>query len=262
MHPGHFIGRTLAAKGYPPLPLAKMGPVLAGMVRGRFPAHGYQRGWGIERGGLRDPIEAHPLFREALAASRARSVMTQERMMNLFLIIACYFDGLEHHDIVECGSFRGGSALFMAHLLKRLYPEARLYAHDTFTGMPAVDVMVDRHGPGDFANADLDGLKAAREEQGLDNLHLVQGLVQETFPASYPAERRIGLVHLDMDIYEPTVFVQNAAWPLMTKGGYYVYDDATVPACVGATQAVEDLIKQRDLHSEQVWPHFVLRVGL
>ena len=105
-------------------------------------------------------------------------------------------------------------------------------------------------------------LKAAREEQGLDNLHLVQGLVQETFPASYPAERRIGLVHLDMDIYEPTVFVQNAAWPLMTKGGYYVYDDATVPACVGATQAVEDLIKQRDLHSEQVWPHFVLRVGL
>jgi hypothetical protein len=262
MHPGHFIGRTLAEQGYPPLPLAPMGPVIAGPVRGRYPSHGYQRGWGIERGGLRDPIAAHPLYQEALAASLARSLMTEARMMNIFLIIACYFDGLADHDIVECGSYRGGSALFMAQLLKRLYPDARLYAHDTFTGMPPVDVMVDRHGPGDFKNADLEGLERARDEQGLDNLVLVQGLVQETFPGSIPAGRRIGLLHLDMDIYEPTVFVQNAAWPLMTPGGYYVYDDATVPACIGATQAVEELIRERGLHSEQVWPHFVLRVGI
>jgi len=252
----------LIARGYPAIPLAEVGPVLAGKVRGRFPAHGYQRGWGIEHGGLREIVAAHPLFQECYAATRARSVMNLERMMNLFLIIACFFDGLGDHDIVECGSYRGGSALFMASLLKRLYPEARLYAHDTFAGMPAVDAMVDRHVPGDFADADLPGLLRARDELQLANLHLVEGLVQETFPASYPTGRAIGLLHLDMDIYEPTAYVQAAAWPMLTEGAYIVYDDATVPGCIGATQAVEELLQERRMHSEQVYPHFVLRAKL
>jgi predicted O-methyltransferase YrrM len=262
MHPLDFLGRTLAERGYPALPLPHAGADLSGKVRGRYPIHGYQRGWGIEHGGLREAILAHPLYQEAIAASRGRSVMNQERMMNIFLIIACYFDGIADHDIVECGSYRGGSALFMALLLKRLYPQARIYAHDTFTGMPDVDPLVDRHVPGDFADADFPGLQRARDEQGFDNLHLVTGLVQDTFPASYPSERRIGLLHLDMDIYEPTIYAQNAAWPMLTVGGYIVYDDATVPGCIGATQAVEELLQQRRMHSEQVHPHFVLRAKL
>jgi hypothetical protein len=108
----------------------------------------------------------------------------------------------------------------------------------------------------------LEGFLQARDELGLDRLHVVSGLVQDTFPASLPPGTRIGLAHFDMDIYEPTAYAQSEAWPLMTQGGYYVYDDATVPGCQGATQAVEELIQARRLHSEQIFPHFVFRVGL
>ena len=48
----------------------------------------------------------------------------------------------------------------------------------------------------------------------------------------------------------------------MTKGGYLVYDDADYLTCLGATEAVEELIRDRNMHCEQIWPHFVFRPGL
>jgi hypothetical protein len=188
--------------------------------------------------------------------------MHPHRMMNIFMIIACHFDQIADHHIVEFGSYRGGSALFMAHLLKRLWPEASLWSHDTFSGMPQTDNMSDLHTRGDFYEADLAGFRRIRAEAGLDALQIRPGLVQDTFPDPAQQGLRFGLAHFDMDIYEPTLMAQQAAWDLMTPGGYYVYDDATVSSCIGATQAVEELIRSRELHSEQVYPHFVFRVGV
>jgi hypothetical protein len=255
--------RRLVAYGYPAITFPDLGErVPDKLSRGRNPAQGYARGWGIEFGGLEAQIAAHPLYRQAIAASKQRSLVHGHRLMNLFLIIACFFDDLEHHNIVEFGSYRGGSALFMAHLLKVLYPSAQLFAHDTFEGMPRTDNGVDLHVLGEFEDVDFEGLQKARKTGGLTGLELVKGLVQDTFPASVPDGMRLGLAHLDMDIYEPTVFAQNKVWDLMTPGGYLVYDDATVSSCIGATQAVEELILSRRVHSEQVYPHFVFRAGL
>lgn len=257
------IGKRLVEAGYPAIKLQQFaGRVQRGIVNGRCPQHGYARGWGLEFGDLAAQVAAHPLYNEALSASRSRSVVHVHRLMNLFLIVACYFDTIADHNIVEFGSYRGGSALFLAYTLKRLYPEAGIYAHDTFAGMPDVNTSADLHTRGDFADADFEGLKTAREELALERLHLVQGLVQDTFPRSVPAGVRFGLAHFDMDIYDPTIFAQQAVWPFMTPGGYYAYDDATVSSCIGATQAVEELVLGRRLHSEQVYPQFVFRVGL
>jgi hypothetical protein len=257
-------GARLVEAGYPAIDLPALGNrVQAGVVRGRRLIEGYQRGWGLEYGKLATQVAAHPLYKEGakLALSR-RTRVNVPRLMNLFLIVGCYFDTIPDRNIVEFGSFRGGSALFMAYLLKHLWPEAGVWAHDTYTGMPETNAGTDLHGKGDFLDADLAGFENARAEFGLDRLHIVQGLVQETFPSAEQQAMRFGLSHFDMDIYEPTVFAQNAMWPMMTTGGYFIYDDATVSSCIGVTQAVEELIQSRGLHSEQVYPHFVFRVGL
>lgn len=258
-------GARLVEAGYPAIEL----PVLtrrvqSGVVRGRRLVEGYQRGWGLEYGNLAAQVAAHPLYREGakLAISR-RSRVNVPRLMNLFLIVACYFDTVADRNVVEFGSFRGGSALFTAYLLKHLWPNASIWAHDTYTGMPDTNAGADLHGKGDFLDADLPGFETARAELGLDRLHIVQGLVQDAFPHTPgQKEARFGLAHFDMDIYEPTVFAQHAVWPQMTPGGYFIYDDATASSCIGVTQAVEELIQSRGLHSEQVHPHFVFRVGL
>ncbi len=36
----------------------------------------------------------------------------------------------------------------------------------------------------------------------------------------------------------------------MTKGGYVVYDDADAPTCIGATEAVEELLAEADRRAE------------
>src|SRR6202041_3540957 len=117
-------------------------------------------------------------------------------------------------------------------------PEAKVYALDTFGGMPKTDKTIDAHSAGDFSDTSLEALNQRINELELKNLFPVKGLFQETFPDLAPGEK-FGLAHLDADIYSAIKYAQDAVWPRMTKGGYVVYDDADVSSCIGATQAVE-----------------------
>ena len=233
--------------------------VEGGVKGGRVPRDGYLRGWGLEFRGLGARVAAEPLFQKAAAAGAA-SVVSPARLHNLYLILTRFMPKLASRNVVEFGSYKGGSALFMATVLKEIDPAARLYALDTFEGMPATDNTIDAHGKGQFSDTSFADLQAQSDAQGLDNLILVKGMFQDTFPAL--SGNQFGLAHLDADIYSALKYAQDAVWPSMTPGGYIVYDDATVSSCIGATQAVEELVTERRIHSEQIWPHFVFRAGL
>jgi len=184
------------------------------------------------------------------------------KRMDLFLILTRFLGRLEHHNIIEFGSYRGGNALFMAWILRELHPEAKVYACDTYAGMPATDLTRDAHYAGDFADTSQADLEARRDALGLTNLIVVRGRFEDTFPEIAASGVTFGLAHIDCDIYSAVKYAQEQVWPHMTKGGYVVYDDADAPTCIGATEAVEELIMDRRLHAEQVWPHWVFRAGL
>jgi hypothetical protein len=251
----------LERRGYPPIGLTEWG-VSRDVTGGRSPYEGYQRGVGLEHGDLRGVLDQHPLYQEAARAAAGRTVMMGDRLKNLFLIVTLFFEPLASRNIIEFGCYKGGSVLFFAVLLKRLYPGAVVYGLDTFGGMPAGDRAVDLHGAGDFADTDIESVRAEARRLKLDNLILVKGLVGDTFPAQIPGDLSFGLAHIDLDLYEPIKYVQDAVWGRMAPGGYVVYDDATAPTCIGASQAVEELIAERRAHSEQIFPHFVFRAGL
>jgi predicted O-methyltransferase YrrM len=192
----------------------------------------------------------------------SRTVVSPVNLANLYLIIRFFLGNLESQDVVEFGSFRGGSAFFMAFALKAYFPDAKVYALDTFAGMPET-AKVDMHRSGDFSGGvDLNEIKAAAKREGLDNLVFMKGLFQTTFPALASEVRSFGLAHIDCDILPSVAYCQRAVWPKMCKGGYVVYDDALTATCLGATEAVEDLIIERGAHAEQIFPHFVFRAGL
>lgn len=178
--------------------------------------------------------------------------------MNIYLLLTKYLPRLAVRNVIEFGAYKGGNALFMAIVLREIDPTATVFALDTYGGMPETDKSRDAHSMGDFRDADLDALMAAKTKLGLDNLVPVKGLFQDTFP-TLPGE--FGLAHIDCDIYSAVKYAQDAVRPRMTPGGYIVYDDAEVSSCLGATEAVEELI-QSGHHSEQIWPHFVFRANL
>jgi hypothetical protein len=234
--------------------------VTKGIRRGRNVYEGYQRGWGLQFGNLRKQVLCDPLYKQANAAARGRIIMSEEKRMNIFLLLRFFLGGLPMGDIVEYGSYRGGSAIFMAYLVKRLYPGMKVFSLDTFEGMPATDKDVDAHSAGDFRDVDLDKLQARVAELGLDNLILVKGLFENTNEAVMAQANKIRLAHIDCDIAPAVKFSYEGVCPFMVHGGYFVFDDATVSSCIGATEVVEDLLIRRDgLNSEQIWPHFVFR---
>ncbi len=237
--------------------------VAPGIRKGRNPREGYMRGWGLQFRGLADAIRADPLYREALALAEGRSVMAEAHRQNLYLILRFFLPKIPFGHVVEFGAYRGGNAMFMAHVLARTLPGVRVYAFDSFAGMPATDPTVDAHSAGDFSDASVDEIRTACSRHGIANLELVSGWFEDS---AAPALRRIGpvaLAHIDSDIHSAVTTAYDAARPHMVEGGYLVFDDATVSSCLGATEAVEALCVRRDgLHAEQIFPQFVFRSGL
>ena len=245
----------------PPIAFAYV-PMADEIQGGRSLHDGYQRGCGLMHTDLPVAIAADPLYRAAVEASGGWSIMTGAKQMDLFLLLTRFLGRLDCHNVIEFGSYRGGNALFMAWILRDLHPEAKVYALDTYAGMPETDSTRDVHYAGDFGDSSAAALEARRDALGLTNLVVVQGLFEDTFPAIAARDERFGLAHIDCDIYSAVKYAQTAVWPRMCRGGYVVYDDADVPSCIGATEAVEELVMERRLHAEQVWPHWVFRAGL
>ena len=236
------------------------------MRNGRNVYEGYQRGWGLQFGKLKDKVLRDPLYKEATAVAIDRTIMSEENRMNIFLLLRFYLGRLSAGHIIEYGSYRGGNVIFMAYVAKRLFPDMKVYALDSFEGMPQTDKNVDAHNAGDFSDVDLASLKVRVDKLKLDNLILVKGLFENTNNEVMKQAGKICLAHIDCDIAPAVKCSYEGVKPFMVDGGYIVFDDATVSSCIGATEVVEDLLIRRDgLNSEQIWPHFVFRsfkVGL
>jgi Macrocin-O-methyltransferase (TylF) len=258
-----FLSTPMTHAIYPLLPRRKLDAIpLPQNVRndsqnGRSVFEGASRAWGLEFGSLYRDIARDPLYREARALARDRSVINPYRQMNLFLILKFYLPKLASRNVIELGTWRGGNLLFMARILKEVDPAALVFGLDTFAGMPETNTSLDMHKAGDFDDVSMADIQRATKIAGLDNIRLVKGDVRETLTKAV-ADTNFGLAHIDLDIYEPIKASQDILLTSLVRGGYLVYDDATVSSCPGATQAVEELI-MTGRHSEQIFPHFVFR---
>jgi hypothetical protein len=232
------------------------------MRRGRNVHNGYQRGLAIMQHETRKIIEDDPDFKEALRLGGERTLVFREKLLNLFLLLKFYIPGGEAGHIVEFGSFKGGSAIIMAYLAEKFLPGTKVYAFDTFGGMPPVDDAVDWHREGDFRDTDLQQLRDYVGRIGLPNLHFVKGLFEDTAPTTLPDINKISLCHINCDIRSAVIYAYDIVQTHMTTAGYIVLDDPLFATTLGATEAVEEVIIQWDgLFSEQVFPHYVFRAA-
>lgn len=240
--------------------LPKMDGLIRGIRKGRNVYEGYQRGWGLQYGNLRQKILDDPLYKEALAVAWDRTIMSEENRMNIFLLLRFFLDKIPFGHIVEYGTYRGGNAIFMAYVAQKLHPGMKVFALDSFEGMPQTDKNVDAHNAGNFSDTDLDELQARVDELKLDNMVLVKGLFEATNDSVMAKAEKVSFAHIDCDIASAVKYSYEGVRPFMVDGGYIVFDDAAVSSCIGATEVVEDLLIRRDgLNSEQIWPHFVFR---
>jgi len=236
-------------------------------INGRHPYEGYQRGWGIQFSetsshfdDLKQLILSDPAFIIAYEAAKEFTVVSPENRMNQFLIMKYFVNRLEPGDFIEFGSYKGGNAIFLAILAKIFGYESKIYACDTFEGMPETNQSIDMHNEGDFSDANYEILQDYIAQFKLDNLVLVKGLFEDSLKKPEMQNLHFRYAHIDCDIESACDVSYAYVRDKMVKGGYIIFDDATVSSCIGATSFVETTLIQKEKKlSEQIWPHFVFR---
>lgn len=151
-------------------------------------------------------------------------------------------------DIVECGSFKGGSGILMALALKYFGINKHIHLFDSFQGLPEPDSIKDKgYVKGSFCS-DYGALNKKISEMNLrEQITLHKGWFSHTVPLFLKERTRpISLLHIDCDLYSSTQDCFPALYPHVSKGGAVVLDDFN-DGGRGEKRAVLELLKDQDV---------------
>lgn len=156
--------------------------------------------------------------------------------------------------IVECGVFKGVSLMQFATFRRLLENDdsRKIVGFDAFGPFPrasdAADVaFIEQWERRAGSGIPVASLAAALDRKEMRNIDLVAGDVLETLPryvGEHP-ELRIALLHVDVDVYQPTRFTLESLYDRVVPGGIVVLDD--YPTVAGATRAVDEFLVGRNV---------------
>jgi hypothetical protein len=205
------------------------------------------------------PRDFEPEFKPIHEACRDYTMTGPLRMYALHQAVRYIEESNIPGDIVECGVWRGGSAMVAAMTLLAMGRTDRtIWLYDTFEGMTLpterdVDAdgrsalmrwntewsgsVRDDGGGSDWCYASLDQVRRNVLSTGYpeSRLRFVQGKVEETIPAQSPAQ--IALLRLDTDWYESTYHEFVHLYPRLSEKGVLILDD--YGSWQGARQATD-----------------------
>jgi O-methyltransferase len=135
----------------------------------------------------------------------------------------------------EVGAFRGDSA----EIVCRAKGERQFYVFEAFAGLPSPSGSVDtRFRKGLFAS-EQEQLRTRL--QRYPNTTIIAGYFPET--AECASQERFSYVHLDLDLYQPTVAALQFFYPRMLSGGRIIVHDYS--QCEGVWKAVDEFLTDK-----------------
>ena len=107
--------------------------------------------------------------------------------------------------------------------------DARFFAFDSFEGLPATDKAEDGYfEAGSFATSVDDFVRLVRKMSGrlMDREHIVPGFYKDSLTPGLQARMpKVGVVHIDVDLYSSTIEVLKFIRPLLVVGTVLLFDD-------------------------------------
>jgi O-methyltransferase len=135
-------------------------------------------------------------------------------------------------DLIECGTWRGGAAIYMRAVLEACSDHQRVvWVADSFQGLPKPDL--DRY-PADRGDllqyrdqlaVGLDEVKANFDRYGFldERTRFLPGWFEDVLPGA-PIDR-LALLRIDADMYKSTIEALENLYPKLSVGGYVIIDD-------------------------------------
>jgi hypothetical protein len=195
-----------------------------------------------------------PLLQRLMAPKYPYKVNPGELLAMLQFIDATRGSGAA---IAEVGVAKGDTSAFMLEHLATTGDDRTLYLFDTFSGFTELSIshevlMRDKN------TSDYDKFRYGDEHIFQRNLRRLgyrqfRTIRGDASAFDWSSLGAIGAVLLDIDLYQPTLYVLEAVYPHLAPGGGIVVDDClTGTPWDGSLQAYEEFIKAHGLPFERV----------
>lgn len=186
----------------------------------------------------------------------------KDRAFGLYQAVHYILDNQITGDFVECGVWRGGSAMLIALILeKRAIKDRKIFLFDTYEGMTEPeDNDVDQRSKksaykfwqrtrrgnfSDWCYASLTEVQQNMARTGIaaDRVTYIKGPVEETIPHNFPSQ--LALLRLDTDWYASTKHSLDHCFDLVSAKGVLIIDDYGY--WQGAQEASDEFFKERGI---------------
>ena len=118
-------------------------------------------------------------------------------------------------------------------------PSRMLYACDSFEGLPGNNKDIDLHQKGDFADTSFE---AVRKHLDLPNVEVIKGFFLDPIIHKHMYDLKYSFVHIDVDLYQPTLDCLEFFYKRMVPVGVLVLDDYKHYSCPGVERAVVEFM--------------------
>jgi cephalosporin hydroxylase/predicted SAM-dependent methyltransferase len=174
-------------------------------------------------------------FKRLYQIVRPYTMLSEERLHSLYSLArrVCDFD--VPGDFIECGVAAGGSSALLAAVIDRHSKRPRrLFACDTFSGMPAPtekdihdDLRAENSGWGSgTCSAPTGALMEICRKLGVENIVIpVEGLFSDTLPAVREKAEDFAFLHMDGDWFQSTRDILVHLYHKLREGALIQVDD-------------------------------------
>jgi O-methyltransferase len=147
-------------------------------------------------------------------------------------------------DMAEVGVYKGNTAKLIHHYM----PERKLFLFDTFEGFTERGAEAEKlytrflTKKSKFSDTSLESVRGYIAPLN-DNVQFHKGYFPDSIPDGFDAHR-FAFVHLDADLFEPTMEGLKYFYPRMNRNGLLVVHDYN--AWLGARMAVDEFFADKD----------------
>jgi len=154
--------------------------------------------------------------------------------------------------IIECGSARGGSAIYLAKHLQRRGQTRQLFALDSYAGFQKDELARERAKglasvpENTFASTSFEYVVAKLRKLNMtDRIRPVQGFFQDTLAPLIAEVRQVAMAFIDCDLEESMRFCAETVWSRIPSGGIVAFDDYAEPTFPGSKLAIDAFVSER-----------------
>lgn len=141
-------------------------------------------------------------------------------------------------DILEVGTWRGGTGCLLGRRAQQLRIPATVHLCDTFEGVVKTGA-ADSYRGGEHADTSVPVVESCAAKLGLTNLSIRRGIFPEATGDGI-ADRRFRFCHIDVDVYQSGKDVLTWVWPRLAPGGVVVFDDFGFSSTRGIARLVHE----------------------